>query len=303
MKFALLLTAALAAAPFANAQAQLDRAEAGAYRIDLAGSMRMRTQRMLRNACYVAMDVDVEGNGQALNADIAAMTETHATLLDGNEEIGLGAERSPIIRRELSNIAETNWAQYQIYPLYIAARGYAEGTELEDMARISGRLVEEVNGLVASMEEKYSRASVLPADQSRTLNVMGRQRMLSQLLAAQHCLLAQSEDPMTLQGELAATFATLVGALADLRTGNLDNRIVEPMPEVATVLNCAHETFTGISAIVQSAIMGETPDAAKLAEMQRLSDQMMAQSNEALQMATALFSGGESIAVQSCTAT
>ncbi|RED17939.1 type IV pili methyl-accepting chemotaxis transducer N-terminal domain-containing protein [Pontivivens insulae] len=298
MKLALLM--ALAVSLAAPANAQMARAEQGLYRIDIAGSLRMRTQRMLRNACYVAAGIQDDSITSALPQDIAEADAIQLRLIEGDEALGLTAERSPVIRHQLEEMIAIRWEQFKLYPLYISASGTASADDLAQMSELADHLVSGFNELVADLEEKYARGSVLPADQTRTLNVMGRQRMLSQRIAAQHCALATGDDPASATAELAQTLSVLNTAFTDLRFGNLDNRIVEPSEETLAALECAHETFLGMSDLIEAGLNGDVPTVEELGQMNVLSNLLLRQSHDALQIANDGFNGREVTLANAC---
>ncbi|WP_230374362.1 type IV pili methyl-accepting chemotaxis transducer N-terminal domain-containing protein [Pontivivens ytuae] len=260
----------------------LSREDQGLLRIDLAGSQRMLSQRALRGACYTAAGLGDPAMSMRLNADIAEFKRRTSLILDGDDGIGLDPERSPIIRSDYEDRVLVPWQTFETSAVYIAARGYAEGTELHDMAERGQSILDDLDMTVSHYEEKYARGNTLGPEESRTLNVYAAQRMLSQRVANQHCLVALEVNSDAARQRLAGSFERFDTALRDMENGNVDERMLPPSRAVEPVLACMRRDVEAIRPAIMSAVSGARPTQPELALLRDASSRLLVQAQGAV---------------------
>ncbi len=260
----------------------LSREDQGLLRIDLAGSQRMLSQRALRGACYTAAGMGDPAMVMRLNADIAEFKRRTDLILQGDSGIGLDPERSPIIRSDYEDRVLIPWRTFETSGIYIAARGYAEGLELHDMAERGQSILDDLDLTVSHYEEKYARGNTLGPEQSRTLNVYAAQRMLSQRVANQHCLIAMEVNEQVARERLAASFERFDTALRNMENGNVDQRILQPTSAVEPVLGCMRRDVEEIRPAIMSAVSGARPTQPELVMLRDASARLLVQAQGAV---------------------
>ena len=273
------------------AHAEMTRIEQGLERIELTGSLRMLSQRLVRNSCFVVAGIADEGTFTELAADADEFNRRADLIVHGDESIGMGPERSPIILASFENQIMVPWRMMHLQALATVTRGEAERADVADIFDRSELLLADLNAAVSAYEEKYARGSRMSPEQSRTLNVYARQRMLSQRIAGLPCLASIEVDGTDARTQLEGAYETFAIALADMADGNVESRMMPPPPAAATVIDCARNEFEQVRPLIEDVIAGATLDRDQLTQLLAASRQLTIHSQNAVDALLAYFDG------------
>ncbi len=186
----------------------------------------MLTQQIARNACFVMADIEPERF--AAKAETAAQQFDTAlvALRDGDAELGLLAETNDEVLKDLEAV-ETLWSTLGPAVRQIAA-GDLHSVPMLQMIRLNLQTLTEMHETVLLIQSVYGDGSI-PANLARTINLAGRQRMLSQKASKEVCLYV-----LGISGgggkiaEIDATIGAFDRAMAELLEGSKKQGILAP---------------------------------------------------------------------------
>jgi len=154
--------------------------------INLAGKQRMLTQKMSKEALLIAKDINSKKNREELQRTITLFDTTLYALLDGNKTLKLPKTKDKQIRKRIKGIDKL-WREFKPFINKIAQgkvnRNALKAIEMGNMPLLIG-----MNSVVKMYEKKYS--SALKKNRANTINLAGRERMLSQKMTKELLLLA-----------------------------------------------------------------------------------------------------------------
>lgn len=260
---------------------ELSRVEQGQIRIDLAGSQRMLSQRIARNACFVAAGLEAQPLIDTMQSDIATFDARVVSVLDGDTERGVDPERSPIIRQDYEGRILPSWTGMRLNTQALGARGNAGVTDIELISEAAEQILADLETTILNFEEKYARGRTMSAEASRTTNVYAAQRMLAQRIAGQYCLVGIGLGTSDVRENLRTSFERFDRANADMKAGNFDARIMAPSAELAGTLACVRAEIEEIRPLITAA-PATPPNRQDMQAMLEASDRMMALSQAAV---------------------
>ncbi|WP_210397472.1 type IV pili methyl-accepting chemotaxis transducer N-terminal domain-containing protein [Motiliproteus sediminis] len=210
---------ALSGIPAAHAADGPTAAEYGVV-LNLSGRQRMLTQKMSKEAVLVALEVDQSGNANNLKATAALFNTTLKGLRDGDPAVGLPPTSSSRILRQLDKIDKL-WAEFRPAIDRISANGSASQADIAQIAQLNLPLLKEMNKAVG-LYEKDASANGLKADPAlaATINLSGKQRMLSQKMSKEFLLIAYGHEPEDNKLNLLETYSLFERTLKGLLDGD-----------------------------------------------------------------------------------
>ncbi len=207
---AMLLVLALAGA------AQAATKHETAVQINLAGKQRMLTQKMTKEMLFIARGIDVQSNQAALKKTAMLFETTLDGLVVGNPQLGLPPTEDPAIVQQLAKV-KSLWADYKKY-VDAALAGNMTHAMLEDIERLNMPLLKEMNKAV-QMYAKAGGSKISPA-LANTINLAGKQRMLTQKMTKELLFIANGVHPEKNKAELQKTVALFDRTLKGLMHGD-----------------------------------------------------------------------------------
>ena len=188
--------------------------------LNLSGKQRMLTQKMSKEVMLVALDVDLDKNLENLVATSSLFDKTLKGLRNGSDELRLPATTSRRILRQLDKIDDL-WAGF--YPT-IQAIIRERGVSPDQVAAIASNnlpLLKEMNKAVG-LYEKDAKKGGLKSDPglAATLNLSGKQRMLTQKMSKEFLLVAYGHDAESNKLNLLETFTLFERTLKGLLDGD-----------------------------------------------------------------------------------
>jgi hypothetical protein len=154
--------------------------------INLAGKQRMLTQKMSKEALLIAKGINKEKNQEELKKTITLFDTTLHALLNGDRVLKLPKTEDKEIRQRLKKI-EKLWKAFKPFIAKIA-EGEFNRTSLKAVEMGNMPLLSSMNSVVKMYEKKYS--SVLKQNRATTINLAGKERMLSQKMTKELLLIA-----------------------------------------------------------------------------------------------------------------
>lgn len=196
-------------------------------RIDLAGKLRMLSQRVPSALCAIESGVDSEAAEIVLTQSSDEVMAILSALSAGDDARGVfGAETDPKVLRGIERLEET------AEPMVNLAREIVRlGATPVDVAAVQARsheMLERAKDLVAVVEAEYANPAELLLADAMTVNVAGRQRMLAQRMAKDACLMTSGHGSAALAEDLGRTMATYGASLLALRHGMPGAGVIAP---------------------------------------------------------------------------
>jgi len=186
--------------------------------INLAGKQRMLTQKMSKEALLIAKGIDAAGNTENLKKTSALFDKTLTGLINGDADLGLDKTEDAAIVAQLNKVAAM-WATFNESIQKVVA-GDTSAATLQAIADQNVPLLKEMNAAV----QMYAKASgsSLEKGMATTINLAGKQRMLTQKMTKELLLVANGIDADASKASLAKTVALFEKTLTGLVKGDAD---------------------------------------------------------------------------------
>jgi len=154
--------------------------------INLSGKERMLTQKMSKEALLIARGVDIDKNREELLESVALFDRILNGFFNGDKELKLIKTTDKEILNALNNI-KSEWELFRTDILKVADGNYNKNI-LESIDKRNLRLLSMVNSVV----EMYRDRSGISPKLAQTINLAGKERMLSQKMAKELLLIANN---------------------------------------------------------------------------------------------------------------
>jgi hypothetical protein len=158
--------------------------------INLAGKQRMLTQKMSKEALFIAKGINVKTNTESLKKTSELFDKTLKGLVAGDESLKLPKTTDKEILAQLEKVS-TLWATLKP-SIEKVADGKSDKATLEAIAKENLPLLKNMNQAV----QMYAKASGSKLDpkMAKTINLAGKQRMLTQKMTKELLLVANNID-------------------------------------------------------------------------------------------------------------
>jgi len=197
--------------------------------INLAGKQRMLTQKMSKEALFVAKGIDADANKENLKKTAALFDKTLKGLVDGDAELKLPKTENKEIVAQLKVVSEL-WVPFKAN-IDKVVEGKADKATLEAIAKENIPLLKNMNKAVGM----YAKASgsKLDPEMAKTINLAGKQRMLTQKMTKELLLVANGIDADANKENAKKTGALFESTLKDLTDNTKDEAIKKQLGVVA----------------------------------------------------------------------
>jgi methyl-accepting chemotaxis protein len=206
--------------------------------VNLAGRQRMLSQKLSKEAFAIAA-----GNEEAREALAATAAEFGQNLTDlrnGNSERGIAAPPASVV--DQLGTVQTLWDPFEVQVAQLGSEGVQNPVFDEGLATI----LDSNLPLLTAMNEVVTLLAVQQGGAGATIDIAGRQRMLSQKLSKE--AFAISNGDTASRAALTATIAEIDANLNDLMNGNAERGIAMGTGDVATQLAAVQEIWTPFQA-------------------------------------------------------
>jgi len=263
--------AALSVCLTLGAQAEAPKAEAASsvaqtkqqsgIIINLAGKQRMLTQKMSKEALFIAKGISVDANKASLAKTVALFDKTLKGLVAGDTSLNLPKTENAEILAQLKIVTD----------LWTPFKASIEKGDLAAIAKENIPLLKNMNKAVGMYAE--ASGSSLDPEMAKTINLAGKQRMLTQKMTKELLLVANGIDADANSANAKKTVALFDKTLKDLTAGCKSDDIKAQFGVVA-------KTLAEYQPIVEKV---DTSDEA-LAKAEKLNIPLLKESNKAVKM-------------------
>ena len=214
----------------ANNKVEVTKQQSGTV-INLAGKQRMLTQKMSKEALFMAKGVDVDKNKEALVKTSELFDKTLKGLIAGDKELNLPKTENKEIVAQLEKVTEL-WKSFKANIDKVIA-GKSDKATLEAIAKENLPLLKNMNEAVGM----YAKASGSKLDpkMAKKINLAGKQRMLTQKMTKELLLVANGIDADANKENLKKSANLFETTLKDL-TDNCKHDDIKKQLEVVAKL-------------------------------------------------------------------
>lgn len=258
-------------------------ASEAALRVNVAGRQRMLSQRMAKAACLMATDVAADVHFDQMDAAYALFVRSNEALRAGDPDIGLQPER---YRRVLNALDKMDLA-WSIYSKLVEQGIETKQFEVRELKTINSESVEVLtlmNRAVNTTARAYGSVTPnVPLTLTITVDVAGRQRMLTQKAVKEACLMRVSDTPEVFAEALKGTVGMFDLSLTALRFGMQDVGVMSaPTGAVADKLAEVQELWAPVKSLLDQAATGDALTESEIRQLAQMSEPLLKTMNQAV---------------------
>lgn len=200
----------------------------GEVRVNIAGKLRMLSQRIPAAACNLHAGISPVESRAALDAAVKEFDSILYALEFGDTEIGvLSSETSLRTQRMISDLGDI------FTPLKSAIDADADPALSEATVRLLADrnmdVLDSAIQLVSRVSGQYLNPAALLQSDAMAIDIAGRQRMLTQKMSKEVCQVMSGLDAPASVEALAGTMSMFEASLGALREG-MDQAGIQPPP-------------------------------------------------------------------------
>lgn len=218
----------------ANARQQDDSLQ----KINVAGRQRMLTQRIAASACFARLGIEKKVQSDTLQSARTLFEKSLNALSAGNSELGIFAEQDPKVLGELESVRSL-WAQFGEL---IDGSSNGDRNATEQLITASLPILGQSNRVVKALVASRGAGGTMSPELARTVDVAGRQRMLSQKIAKASCAALSGIFPKKSREELELAVMEFETAMVGLAFGG-DGLVPAPSQKIAFQLEIVQEIW------------------------------------------------------------
>ncbi len=218
--FTALLACFLLSLSFLSQHVQAQTAEEFGVVINLAGKQRMLTQKMSKEVMLIALSVDKQQNLVNLGKTSSLFDKTLKGLKNGDSDLGLPAIASKRTLRQLDKIDKL-WTEFYPHIKHIISEKNVGDEQLTAIAAQNLPLLKEMNKAVGAYEKEAAKSGIAAAEGfAATINLSGKQRMLTQKMSKEFLMIAHGYEPQSNRLNLLETYTLFERTLVGLEKGD-----------------------------------------------------------------------------------
>lgn len=229
-------------------------------RINLSGKLRMLSQRIPAAACNEHAGIAVEQSKAVLHGAREEFDTIIAALEFGNDDLNIIGEENR--RKTLAAIAALHTAYDPLHGALddIEITGGTDG-EMLLVAENNMDVLDAAKLLVSELSGQYADPTALLQSDALTIDIAGRQRMLTQKMSKEVCLVMSDIYADASLEVLYGTINTFETALNALQFG-MENAGISPAPtdEIEAGLARVQADWAEVSSLVKEVAAGGTID-------------------------------------------
>ena len=236
--------------------------------LNLSGKQRMLSQKMSKEVMLIALGHDTAGNVKNLQATTTLFDRTLKGLRDGDKELKLVPTSEQTILDQLK-VVEGLWNEF--YPVLkeILDKKSVSKEQVSSVASMNLPLLKEMNKTVG-MYENDARKYGLSADPgvAVTINLSGRQRMLTQKMSKEFLLIAYGHEAEANKKNLSATSDLFEKTLTGLLEGDPEQKLPRTyLKSIRVQVEHVQELWASFKPLIDSAASGGAIAAAQIKEV------------------------------------
>ena len=235
------------------AQITLDSAvpeENAQERINYSGKLRMLSQRIPSATCHVQRGIEVEAATALLEDATAEFGQILSALEIG--DIDLNIIEPETRRKSLARIHELRekWEPFRDAADAVVA-GAATDAQVSYLLNESVSVLEAAQLVVEELVQQYSNPNAVTQASLMLIDVSGRQRMLTQKMSKQACMIGSNYETDDTRSSLDGTARIFEASLQALRFGMPEVGIGQPPnSEIADGLIGVLEDWTSVKSLI-----------------------------------------------------
>ena len=207
--------------------------------LNLSGKQRMLTQKMSKEVLLIARQIDVENNLKNLEATAQLFDKTLTGLLDGDKDLNLPPTVNFPIKMQLGKV-QLLWARFYPPIKEIVANKKVTDLQAWRIAEKNLHLLKEMAACVTMYEKDAVKAGLKSnPGLAVSINLSGKQRMLSQKMSKEYLLIAYGHKNEENQKSLVQTYTLFERTLIGLIDGDDDLNLSKTTNEI--ILNQLYE--------------------------------------------------------------
>ena len=251
-------------------------AETASLRVNIAGRQRMLSQRMAKAACLMSQGISevtaFDQMAQAYNLFIVS----DDALRNGNPTLGLPRETLPEVQIAMDNVTPAWMAYRELLETGIADASFLPNA-MEELDTASLSVLGNMNRAVFQIAKSYGELfEDIPLLQNVTVDVAGRQRMLTQRAVKEACMMRVADDVTEQSRRLSETVQLFDLSLTALQLGYDQLGVIPaPTPEIVAKLEEVRGHWTPIKAVLDRAASGEVLSDIELEQLARDSEPLL----------------------------
>ena len=254
--------------------------------INIAGRQRMLTQRMAKAACLMQVMDEADSHRAVFKDASELFRRSLAGLREGNAEMGLSAMTGAEVTMALEAV-EDYWVHLDAVSARIAD-GEGSDADFEAISRRNVRLLQLSDALVGALEAQHGGAGVNPLV-AATINVAGRQRMLSQRMGKAACEMVRQNGAESARAELYGAVDDFAAGINALTAGDPETGVMMIyLPDIVVQLFDVYSVWCDMQKRVGDVARGLDTPTATLALLSQTSDLLLVEADRAVQLYEAL---------------
>ena len=226
-----------------------------AERINLSGKLRMLSQRIPSAACHYHRGIDPQGAGELLAAASAEFESILAALENGDPNLNIHLPETR--RKTLAQIAVVReiWEPIR-HDAEAVVAGMATEQEINSLLVENIALLGAAQRLVEELVKQYANPNAATRASLMLIDISGRQRMLTQKLSKEACILGGPFETNQTQSDLEGTAQIFEASLEALRFGMPQVGILPPPnPAIAAGLSGVLDDWNSVKPLVTRVTM------------------------------------------------
>jgi hypothetical protein len=233
------------------------------HRLNISGRQRMLSQRMAKAACFAALRPGSAENIREMKEAQALFISSMLALKSGSAEMGLAPQDDADVLSVIDTAAQL--AQQYMSAIDEFSAAIAQGPAPEKLQKIyelSLPVLTAVNDAVELLESKHKDGHLIRRGLATALNVSGRQRMLSQKMSKELCMIASGYKPQEVRSHMLGTIALFASSHEELKRGIIQMRLDQKdASALSTKLAEIEQLWRDLRKIFSLTAEGEIPSA------------------------------------------
>lgn len=272
---------------FQSPQTVLANDAVHALKVDIAGRQRMLTQRIAKAGCFLATFQDIEKHRVMLADARALFAKSLNALKHGDPAMSLPAETNALILKELNRVDQP-WETLDFAGGLLLDSYQFPGLDVNLLMENNLPALKQSNIVVQVMDTVYSKVGTKKGGLVTTVNIAGRQRMLTQKAAKEFCWIGYGLQADRNREELRRTVELFDLSLGDLMQGSgLRAIMAAPTDEIAAKLSAIQATWKEARDVYLKIADGAFPSTEDFRLVSRRNDLLLKESNAVVQLLVA----------------
>jgi len=229
--------------------------------VNLSGKQRMLTQKMSKEMLLIAKGIDAAANRENLKKTAALFDKTLKGLVNGDSDLKLVKTGNPKAVKQLGKVSKI-WSGFKKNVAAVLA-GDTSKELLEKIAVTNLTLLKNMNHAVKIFEGQAKNMGGVsnPFGLATTLNLSGKQRMLTQKMTKELLLVANGIEPEKNKINLKKTASLFERTLKGLMDGDSNLELPGTTdPVIRSQLVTIQKLWNDYKPLIENVALGESND-------------------------------------------